>query len=99
MFWKYLDQAMIEFVNDKYLDILSRGFKNFKKRSTKCYLLNEKVNCYIVSYEIENRTDYLVIAYGRVNNQSVVLNLNSKREMKNNADLPDFVKQILQFKE
>jgi hypothetical protein len=99
MFWKYINKEMIDYVNGNYLEILSRGFKHFKKKSTICYLLGTKVNCYIVSYENNSKTDYLIIAYGMVNDQSVLLNLNSKREMKTNANLPDFVKQVLRFKE
>jgi hypothetical protein len=99
MFWEYLDQDMIRLVTYKYLDILSKGFKNFKKESTECYLLHQKVDCYIVSYENGQSNDYLIIAYGTVNNESVVFHLNSFREIRTNADLPEFAKQIFQFGE
>jgi hypothetical protein len=97
MVWLYMTEQMLQSMPDQFVNQMAGQMKKFKKETITCYLLDEEVKSYKISYKKDNGIGYQLIAYGVVNGQPVLVQLSLDNEPKTNEDIPDFPRQIIRL--
>ena len=97
MIWLYMNEKMLATTSGMYVDQLTTQVKVLKKDTITCYLLNEKVKGYRISFKKGTGTDYQLIVYGIANHQPVLVQLILDKEPKKNEDIPEFPRQIIRL--
>ena len=92
--WVYVEKDNLLFSWNALLNKL-QTYPAFSRERLRCILAGREVNGYRVSYQKEGKTMYQLIAYGIVNNQPVLVQLNTNKNPLTNKDLPDFAKQFI----
>ena len=95
--WLYMTEQMLQFMPDQFVNQLENQSKMFKKETIFCYLLDQEVKGYKISFKKDKVTRYQLIAYGTVNNQPVLVQLSLDNEPKVNEDIPAFPRQIIRL--
>lgn len=98
MVWLYMNEQMLQYMPDQFINQLAGQMKKFKKEPVTCYLLDKEVKGYKISFKTDKGTDYQLIAYGIANGQPVLVQLSLDAEPKTNDNIPDFPKQIIRLK-
>jgi hypothetical protein len=94
--WNYVDDWFLPQLKQETLKKLSK-FKNFKKKEIKCYLLNKHVTGILISFTRDEKPLYQVLAYGKINGQTVALQFGSTKKIVNNGDLSVFAQEIIRI--
>ncbi len=71
--------------------------QRFKKKKISCYLLDNEVSGYAVSYKSSANVIYQIYASGIINGYGVMLTLTLNKEPLTNDDIPEFPKQLVKF--
>jgi len=95
--WIYASEDMLQDMTDQFLSQMDGNMKKFTKQPITCYLLNNEVKGYRISYEKGAGTGYQLVAYGVANGQPVIVQLNLDKEPLTNEDIPEFPRQIIQL--
>ena len=69
--------------------------KKFKKEPVTCYLLDNQVKGYKISFKTDQGTGYQLMAYGMANEQLVLVQLSLDKEPKTGEDIPSFARQMI----
>lgn len=97
MVWLYLDEQMLQYMPDQFINQLEGQTKKFKKESITCYLLDKEVKGYKISFKNGKGTGHQLIAYGTANGQPVLVQLSLGVEPKTNDNIPEFPGQIIRL--
>ena len=94
-----MNNEMLRTMPDQAISQLSTQLKDYKKKEIAVFLTGEKVKGYKITFKNE-KTDnkgYQIVAYGTVNRQPLLFQLALDKNPKSNADLPEFVRQIVKI--
>jgi len=93
--WLYMNNEMLQFVPDQFVNQMSGQMKKFKQEPITCFLLDKEVKGYKISFKKDKGIGYQLIAYGVTNGQAVLVQLALDNEPKTNDDIPSFPRQII----
>jgi len=88
---------MLQSVPEQFISQMAGQMKKFKKEPITCYLLDNEVKGYRISFKKDNGAAYQLIAYGIANGQPVLVQLSLDSEPKSNEDIPEFPRQIIRL--
>jgi hypothetical protein len=97
MSWIYLTPQTLQTMPDQLISQMAGQFKKFKKEQVSCYLLDNQVKGYKISYKTDQGTAHQLIAYGFGNEQLVLVQLSLDKEAKTNEDIPAFPRQLIRL--
>jgi hypothetical protein len=97
MTWIYMTPQMLQSMPDQVVSQMAGQMKKFKKEAISCYLLDNPVKGYRVSFKTDKGTGYQLIAYGFANEQPVLVQLSLDRDPKTNEDIPEFPRQMIRL--
>ena len=95
--WLYMNEQMLQFMPDQFVNQFEGQMKKFKKEAITCYLLDQQVKGYKISFKKDKGIGYQLIAYGSVNGQPVLVQLSLDKEPNTNEDIPAFSRQIIRL--
>ena len=95
--WLYMNEQMMQSMPDQFVNQMAGRMENFKKKSITCYLLDNPVKGYAISFKKDSGTGHQLIAYGVANGQPVLVQLSLNSEPKTNDDIPEFPRQIIRM--
>ena len=95
--WLYMTEPMLQSVPEQFISQMAGQMKKFKKEPITCYLLDNEVKGYRISFKKDNGAAYQLIAYGIANGQPVLVQLSLDSEPKSNEDIPEFPRQIIRL--
>jgi hypothetical protein len=95
--WIDLTPEILKTMPDQVVNQMAGQFKKFKKEAITCYLLDNPVKGYKVSYKTDRGTTYQIVAAGVANEQPVLVQLVLDKEPKTDADIPEFPKQMIRL--
>lgn len=93
--WMYLEEDMLGFVPQQYVNQLDERLKKFRKRNIKLVSLGTELEGYLVSHKNDKVIKYKIIGYGIINQQPVLIHLSLRNEPRDNDALPNEVKQFV----
>jgi hypothetical protein len=97
MSWAYLTPQTLQTMPDQLISQMAAQFKKFKKEPVTCYLLDNAVKGYKISYKTDQGIAHQLIAYGFGNEQLVLVQLSLDKEPKTNDDIPVFPRQLIRL--
>ena len=97
MTWIYLTPQSFQTMPDQIVDQMAGQMKKFKKEPVTCYLFDNPVKGYKISFKTEQGTGHQLMAYGMANEQLVLVQLSLDREPKTDDDIPAFPRQIIRL--
>src|SRR5450432_236854 len=97
MSWIDMTPEILKTMPDQVVNQMAGQFKKFKKEAITCYLLDNPVKGYKVSYKTDKGTTYQIVAAGVANEQPVLVQLVLDKEAKTDADIPEFPRQIIRL--
>jgi hypothetical protein len=95
--WIYLTPQTLQTMPDQILDQMAGQMKKFKKEPVTCYLLDNQVKGYKISFKTDQGTGHQLLAYGYANEQLVLVQLSLDKEPKTNEDIPPFPRQMIRL--
>lgn len=96
--WMYLEEDMLTFVPQQYVDQLDDRLKKFRKRNVRLISRGSEIDGVLISHKDDKEIRYKIIGFGRVNQQPVLIHLSMQNEPKDNEALPEHVRQFLELK-
>jgi hypothetical protein len=101
LFWSYFETEGM--ARQNFESIPAQWMLQSKKMSTEnvtCILVDKKVQANKIEYITkENHKFYCIMTYGVVNDQPVLVQRMSSKEIKNNKDIQQLFQQIIKFSE
>lgn len=105
MTWSYMDEVNAKDLSDKQkLQFSEDSFmkfcdmlKKFKRKRITCYLLDNKVKGYKVTYTNKTGDNCIIYASGFINGRAVTTMLTLNGEVNTNDDFPAFPRQIIKL--
>lgn len=97
MNWLYMEKNLLDTVPKLFVNQMAQKQQKFSKTPIKLFILDEPANGFKISYDQENHKAYQIIAYGKVNEQPVMIQLLMQKDPKNNTALPAFVRKIIRL--
>ncbi|MCD2422335.1 hypothetical protein LQ567_06140 [Niabella pedocola] len=97
--WNYYDKGRFPSTRKFYSGFMKTMGYKFKEKKAEFLILNKRVSGTIVTFKSENEENYSIYASMLVNKQIVVIFLSLNQYPVNNSSLPDFAKEIIQFKQ
>jgi hypothetical protein len=97
MAWIYMTPEMLQSMPEQFVNKLPNQLKDVNTEKIQCYLFNNEVKGYKISFQISQGIRYQLIAYGVVNDQPVLAQLLLGNEPKTNEDIPAFPRQIIRL--
>ena len=106
MTWSYMDEVNLKGQSDKqklqfsensFMEFCNMMLEKFKRKRITCYLLDNKVKGYKVTYTNEKGTNSIIYASGFINGRAVTTMLTLKDEVNTNDDFPAFSRQIIKL--
>ena len=97
MSWIYLTPQTFQTMPDQIIKQMAGQMKKFKKEPVTCYLLDNQVKGYKISYKTDQGTGYQLMAYGIANEQLVLVQLSLGKEPESNEDIPAFPRQMIRL--
>jgi hypothetical protein len=97
MSWIYLTPQTFQTMPDQMISQMAAQLKKFKKEPVTCYLLDNQVKGYKISFKTDQGTVHQLMAYGFANEQLVLVQLSLDREPKTNEDIPAFPRQMIRL--
>jgi hypothetical protein len=97
MSWIYLTPQNFQSTPDQIISQLSAQTKKFKKEPVTCYLLNNQVKGYRLSFKTDQGISHQLMAWGLANEQLVLVQLSLNKEPQTDGDIPSFPGQIIRF--
>ena len=82
---------------DQMINQMAGQLKKFRKEPVTCYLLDNPVKGYKISFKTDQGTRHQLMAYGFANEQLVLVQLSLDREPKTDEDIPAFPRQIIRL--
>ena len=82
---------------DQIINQMAGQMKKFKKEPVTCYLLDNQVKGYKISFKTDQGTSYQLMAYGLANEQLVLVQLSLNKEPKTDDDIPAFPRQMIRL--
>jgi hypothetical protein len=99
MVWIYMNEQMLPSMPDQLIRQIGAQVKTFKKEAIKCYLLDQEVKGYKISFSADSGLGYQLIAYGIVNTQPVMVQISLDTDPSANEKIPAFARQILKVEQ
>ena len=96
--WMYLEEDMLTFVPQQYVNQLDDRLKKFRKRNVKLVSLGKEIDGYLISHKDEKVIKCKIIGYGIVNQQPVLIHLSLKNEPRDNEALPHQARQFIELR-
>jgi hypothetical protein len=97
MTWLYMTPQMLQSMPDQVVNQMAGQMKKIKKEAITCYLLDNQVKGYKISFKNDKGTGYQLLAYGFANEQPVLVQLSLDKEPKTNEDIPEFPRQMIRL--
>jgi hypothetical protein len=97
MSWTYLTPQTLQTMPDQLISQMAGQMKKFKKEPVTCYLLDNPVKGYKISFKTDQGIAHQLIAYGIANEQPVLVQLSLDKEPKTNDDIPAFPRQLIRL--
>jgi hypothetical protein len=97
MAWIYLTPQTFQTMPDQLISQMAGQMKKFKKEPVTCYLLDNQVKGYKISFKTDQGTSHQLMAYGLANEQLVLVQLSLNNEPKTNEDIPAFPRQMIRL--
>jgi hypothetical protein len=97
MTWIYLTPQTFQTMPDQIINQMAGQMKKFKKEPVTCYLLDNQVKGYKISFKTDQGTSYQLMAYGLANEQLVLVQLSLNKEPKTDEDIPPFPRQMIRL--
>jgi hypothetical protein len=97
MSWIYLTRQSLQTTPDQMISQMSGQLKKFRKEAITCYLFDNEVKGYKISFKTDQGTSHQLMAYGYANEQPVLVQLSLDKEPKTNEDIPAFPGQIIRL--
>jgi len=95
--WIYLTPQTFQTMPDQLISQMAGQMKKFKKEPVTCYLLDNQVKGYKISFKTDQGTSHQLMAYGLANEQLVLVQLSLNNEPKTNEDIPAFPRQMIRL--
>ena len=96
--WIYLNKEMLEIVPNQFIGQFTNQKSTKKKTKIKVKSFGSELTGYKFKMKNSDGVSYRVIVYGTVNNQPLLLNIGTKTDIKETADLNGFLKEIIEIK-
>jgi hypothetical protein len=97
MNWVYLTSQNVQTMPDQIINQMAGQMKKFKKEAVTCYLLDNPVKGYKISFKTDQGTSHQLMAFGIANEQPVLVQLSLDQDPKTNDDIPAFPRQIIRL--
>jgi hypothetical protein len=97
MTWIYLTPQTFQTMPDQIINQMAGQMKKFKKEPVTCYLLDNQVKGYKISFKTDQGTTHQLMAYGLANEQFVLVQLSLNKEPQTNEDIPAFPRQMIRL--
>ncbi|HEY2648448.1 MAG TPA: hypothetical protein VGI38_04615 [Puia sp.] len=97
MSWVYLTPQTLHTMPDQLISQMAGQMKKFKKETITCYLMDNPVKGYKISFRTDQGMGHQLIAYGFANEQLVLVQLSLDKEPKTNEDIPAFPRQLIRL--
>ncbi len=97
MTWIYLTPQTFQTMPDQIINQMAGQMKKFKKEPVTCYLLDNQVKGYKISFKTDQGTSHQLMAYGLANEQLVLVQLSLDKEPKTDEDIPAFPRQMIRL--
>ena len=106
MTWSYMDEINAKGLSDKqklqhsedsFMKFCDMMLKKFKRKRITCYLLDNKVKGYKVTYTNQSGDNGIIYASGFINGRALTTMLTFNGEVNTNEDLPAFPRQIIKL--
>jgi hypothetical protein len=97
MTWTYLTPQTFQTMPDQIINQMAGQVKKFKKEPVTCYLFDNQVKGYKISFKTDQGTSHQLMAYGLANEQLVLVQLSLDKEPKTNEDIPAFPGQMIRL--
>jgi hypothetical protein len=97
MSWIYLTPQALLTTPDQLISQMSGQLKKFKKEAINCYLFDNQVKGYKISFKTDQGTSHQLMAYGYANEQPVLVQLLLNKEPQTNEDIPAFPRQMIRL--
>lgn len=96
MFWIYMNEQMLGYLPDQFINGMTREMKDFKKEPIVIYLLGKQAKGFKLTYKVEDKLAYQLVSYGVINGQPVLVQLSLyHQEPRHNVDLPQYARKIM----
>lgn len=96
MFWIYMNEQMLGYLPDQFINGMTREMKDFKKEPIVIYLLGKQANGFKLTYKVEDKLAFQLVSYGVINGQPVLVQLSLyHQEPRHNGDLPHYAREIM----
>jgi len=96
--WLYLYKEMLKTVPNQFIEQFTNQKSIEKRTKIKVKSFGSKLTGYKFKMKNSDGVSYRVIVYGTVNNQPLLLNIGTKTDINETADLNDFLKGIIKIK-
>ena len=97
MTWIYLTPQTFHTTPDQMLSQMAEQMKKFRKEQVSCYLFGNQVKGYKISFKTDQGTGHQLMAYGRANEQLVLVQLSLNKEPITDDDIPAFPRQMIRL--
>jgi hypothetical protein len=97
MNWIYLTPQNAQSMPDETIKQMAGQMRKFKKEPVTCYLLNNQVKGYKISYKTDQGMGHQLMAYGMANEQLVLVQLSLDKEPQTDEDIPAFARQMIRL--
>jgi hypothetical protein len=97
MSWIYLTPQNFQTMPDQIMKQMAGQMKKFKKEPVTCYLFDNQVKGYRISFKTDQGTGYQLMAYGMANEQLVLVQLSLDKEPQTDEDIPAFARQMIRL--
>lgn len=96
--WLYLNNEMLKTVPTQFIEQFSNQKSNKKRTELIAESFGSELNGYKFKMKNSDGISYRIIVYGTVNNQPLLLNIGTKTDINETADLSDFLKKLIKIK-
>ena len=96
--WLYLNQEMLKSVPDQIIAQFTQQQNTQKQGKIKLVSFGQELEGIKFKRKNSNKTNFTLVAYGIVNNQPLLINISTNKEISENSDLDEFLSRIIQFK-
>lgn len=96
--WLYLNKEMLEVVPTQFYNQFEQQQNVIDKEKMKIESYSSELNGYKFKTRNSGKIRYVIIVSGTVNNQPLLLNIGSEKNVKKTSDLSEFLRTIIEIK-
>lgn len=95
MSWSYVEGDMLKILSEQVVQEITQHNYPSTREIIDCNLLGTKVNAYKIISNKRDHRENTIIAFGTVNNHSVLVKLTAPHDLSKNEDIPAVARQII----